>query len=60
MHIAGFKFSVLNSAFIVHHGYKEEGQFHAKKQEENTNNRQLFRTFKKELKERYPESKLEC
>ena len=60
MHISGYKFAVLNNAFIVHRGFKEDDKFHEKKTEENEINKQHFRDFKLQLKERYPDSGREC
>ena len=42
MHVAGYNFVVLDTGFIVHKGFKEKGEFYAKKDEENRRNRQLF------------------
>ncbi|XP_033736299.1 beta-1,4-glucuronyltransferase 1-like [Pecten maximus] len=60
MHIAGYRFDVLNSAFLVHKGFKFAGQFHKGKEEELEKNRILFRNFKEELKSKYPESTRRC
>lgn len=60
MHVKGFQFAVLNNAFLVHKGFKESDKFHAKKQEENEHNKLLFRKFKNDLKERYPDTDREC
>ena len=60
LHVAGFRFAVLNNGFVVHRGFKSANKFHPKKDEEQERNRQLFREFKEGLKVRYPESKLEC
>uniref|UniRef100_A0A3P9K8D8 Beta-1,4-glucuronyltransferase 1 n=1 Tax=Oryzias latipes TaxID=8090 RepID=A0A3P9K8D8_ORYLA len=60
LHVAGYKFSVLSSAFVVHRGFKIQGEFHAKKDEENKHNRVLFRSFKEGLKAKYPSSTRRC
>lgn len=60
LHVAGYRFSVLNSAFVVHRGFKIQGEFHAKKDEENQRNRVLFRSFKEGLKTKYPSSTRRC
>ncbi|XP_034006077.1 beta-1,4-glucuronyltransferase 1 [Trematomus bernacchii] len=60
LHVAGYKFSVLSSAFLVHRGFKIQGEFHAKKDEENKRNRVLFRSFKEGLKTKYPSSNRRC
>ncbi|XP_061816530.2 beta-1,4-glucuronyltransferase 1 [Nerophis lumbriciformis] len=60
LHVAGYRFSVLNSAFLVHRGFKIQGEFHAKKDEENKRNRLLFRSFKEALKSKYPSSSRRC
>lgn len=58
--MAGYKFSVLSSAFVVHRGFKIQGEFHARKDEENKRNRVLFRSFKEGLKAKYPSSSRRC
>ncbi|XP_069116859.1 beta-1,4-glucuronyltransferase 1-like [Argopecten irradians] len=60
MHIAGYRFDVLNNAFLVHKGFKFAGKFHKGKEEELNKNRILFRSFKEELKSRYPDSTRRC
>ncbi|CAL8325829.1 unnamed protein product [Lota lota] len=60
LHVAGYKFSVLTSAFVVHRGFKVQGEFHARKDEENRQNRVLFRHFKADLKTKYLDSPRHC
>ncbi|XP_065336010.1 beta-1,4-glucuronyltransferase 1-like [Cloeon dipterum] len=60
LHVAGFKFSVLDNAFLVHDGFKTAATFHNTKETEQELNRVLFRQFKSELKDRYPESSRRC
>ncbi|KAG8450272.1 hypothetical protein GDO86_002793 [Hymenochirus boettgeri] len=60
LNMAGFSFAVLDSAFLLHKGYKLPGDFHSQKDAENRRNRQLFRAFKEELKLRYPQSPRHC
>lgn len=60
LHVAGYQFAVLNNAFLVHRGFKEPAAFHQQKDAENDRNRELFRTFKEDLKERYPDSSRQC
>lgn len=60
LHVAGYKFSVLSSAFVVHMGFKVQGEFHTRKDEENRRNRLLFRSFKEGLKTKYPSSSRRC
>ncbi|KAF0029118.1 beta-1,4-glucuronyltransferase 1 [Scophthalmus maximus] len=60
LHVAGYRFSVLSSAFVVHRGFKVQGEFHARKDEENKRNRVLFRSFKEGLKNKYPSSTRRC
>ncbi|KAJ3584938.1 hypothetical protein NHX12_013661 [Muraenolepis orangiensis] len=60
LHVAGYRFSVLTSAFVVHRGFKVQGEFHARKDEENQRNRVLFRNFKEALKAKYPASPRHC
>lgn len=54
MHVAGFTFHVLDNAFLLHKGFKDADKFHSQKEKENDRNRNLYRTFKEELKTRYP------
>jgi len=58
--VAGYRFSVLTSAFVVHRGFKVQGEFHDQKDEENKRNRVLFRNFKVGLKTKYPASDRHC
>lgn len=60
LHIAGYKFSVLNNGFLIHLGLKTMDSFHKKKDEDQERNRLLFRQFKAELKEKYPDSSRRC
>lgn len=60
LHVAGYRFSVLSTAFVVHRGFKIQGEFHARKDEENKRNRVLFRNFKEGLKTKYPSSARRC
>nr|CAD7592592.1 unnamed protein product [Timema genevievae] len=60
LHVAGYKFSVLNNAFLVHKGLKTAGSFHSDKDLDQERNRVLFRHFKLELREKYPESSRRC
>ncbi|MGH0184791.1 UNVERIFIED_CONTAM: hypothetical protein FKN15_031354 [Acipenser sinensis] len=60
LHVAGYSFSVLSSAFLVHRGFKVSREFHARKDEENRLNRVLFRQFKEELKLKYQDSTRCC
>ena len=60
LHMAGFRFAVLDGAFVVHRGFKEAGGFHGAKEAELTHNRQLYRRFRAELRQRYPNSPRRC
>lgn len=60
MHVAGYEFSVLDNAFLLHKGFKTQDGFHETKDEEQNRNRLLFRKFKEELKTKYPESSRRC
>ncbi|XP_063237677.1 beta-1,4-glucuronyltransferase 1-like isoform X1 [Bacillus rossius redtenbacheri] len=60
LHVAGYKFSVLNNAFLVHRGLKTARSFHDGKDADQERNRVLFRQFKVELRDRYPESSRRC
>lgn len=59
-HFSGNSFYVLDNAFLIHRGFKEPKQFHKTKDVENARNRILYRTFKKELKQKYPDSTRHC
>ncbi|XP_059484573.1 beta-1,4-glucuronyltransferase 1-like [Neocloeon triangulifer] len=60
LHVAGFKYSILDNAFLVHDGFKTATSFHEQKDADQETNRNLFRQFKTELKDRYPESSRRC
>ncbi|XP_013794341.2 beta-1,4-glucuronyltransferase 1-like [Limulus polyphemus] len=60
LHVAGYRFSVLNNAFLVHDGWKTTPSFHKSKDVEQERNRVLFRNFKAELQKKYPESSRRC
>ncbi|XP_067012074.2 beta-1,4-glucuronyltransferase 1 isoform X2 [Anabrus simplex] len=60
LHVAGYKFSVLNNGFLVHHGLKTATSFHVNKDMDQERNRMLFRQFKTELRDKYPESSRRC
>ncbi|KAM8939137.1 beta-1,4-glucuronyltransferase 1 [Pelodytes ibericus] len=60
LNMAGFSFAVLDSAFLLHKGHKLPGDFHSQKEAENRRNRQLYRGFKEELRNKYPESPRHC
>lgn len=60
MHVSGYKFSVLDNAFVVHQGLKTAASFHRHKDADQERNRVLFRQFKLELKEKYPDSSRRC
>lgn len=60
MHVSGYQFQVLNHAFLVHQGFKTRASHHARKDQENKQNRKLYTTFVSELKVRYPDSSRRC
>lgn len=60
MHMAGFNFTVLNNAFLVHKGYKEKNKFYSQKSVDHHENRQRYEEFKLELESTYPDSKRKC
>ncbi|OXA60519.1 hypothetical protein Fcan01_05539 [Folsomia candida] len=65
LHVAGYKFAVLNEPFLIHPGYITPTPFHLNSFNKNTNsnldtNRAKFRQFKHELKNRYPHSTRRC
>ena len=59
-HISGYDFYVLDNAYLIHHGLKDKSTFHSSKDAENSKNRDLFRTFKAELRSKYYNSKRHC
>ncbi|RMB90465.1 hypothetical protein DUI87_33066 [Hirundo rustica rustica] len=60
LHVAGFRFAVLDGAFVTHRGFKEPGGFHEGREAELGLNRRLFRGFREELRQRYPGSPRRC
>ncbi|XP_068854363.1 beta-1,4-glucuronyltransferase 1 [Aphelocoma coerulescens] len=60
LHVAGFRFAVLDGAFVTHRGFKEPGGFHGAREAELVLNRRLFRAFRAELAQRYPGSPRHC
>ncbi|XP_006002511.1 beta-1,4-glucuronyltransferase 1 [Latimeria chalumnae] len=60
LHVAGYMFSILNNAFLIHKGFKIPSEFHAQKDVENQRNKILFRHFKQDLKLKYPDSHRRC
>lgn len=60
LHVAGYTFSVLNNAFLIHRGFKTSDSFHEDKDKDQNNNRHLFRQFKAELKFKYIDSSRRC
>ncbi|XP_063038754.1 beta-1,4-glucuronyltransferase 1 [Melospiza melodia melodia] len=60
LHVAGFRFAVLDGAWVTHRGWKEPGGFHAGREAELGRNRQRFREFKRGLKLKYPDSERRC
>ncbi|XP_022083043.1 beta-1,4-glucuronyltransferase 1-like [Acanthaster planci] len=60
MHVAGYNFAVLDTAFLVHKGFKEKSAYHAHKLLENRKNKELFLHFQEELKVKYPDSSKRC
>jgi len=54
MHVAGYKFLVLDNAFLTHRGWKFLGKFYANKELDNAQNWLLFNyQFKDELLKKY-------
>ncbi|NXP79705.1 B4GA1 glucuronyltransferase, partial [Ramphastos sulfuratus] len=60
LHVAGFRFAVLDQAFVTHRGFKEAGGFHPGREAELELNRQRFRHFRRRLRQRYPSSPRRC
>ncbi|NXX50042.1 B4GA1 glucuronyltransferase, partial [Tricholaema leucomelas] len=60
LHVAGFRFAVLDGAFVAHRGFKEPGSFHRGREAELELNRQRFRLFRRRLRQRYPSSPRRC
>ncbi|XP_006820430.1 beta-1,4-glucuronyltransferase 1-like [Saccoglossus kowalevskii] len=59
VHIAGYNFSVMDTGFVVHKGFKTSAGMQ-KRFKENDQNLLLFRLFKEELKTKYEESMRRC
>lgn len=54
MHVAGYKFVVLDNAFLTHQGWKFAGKFYANKDADNAQNWILFNYhFKDDLQQKY-------
>jgi len=60
LHVAGYKFAVLNDAFLIHKGYTLPQSFPSGRSREVEHNRVNYRQFKTELKIRYPHSTRRC
>ena len=60
LHIAGYRYFILDQGFLLHQGFKDRTSFHKTKNDENNRNRILFRNFKTELKDKYPNSVNRC
>ncbi|CAN8177805.1 unnamed protein product [Coccothraustes coccothraustes] len=60
LHVAGFRFAVLDGAFVTHRGWKEPGGFHRGREAELGHNRRRYRAFKEGLRVRYPHSPRRC
>jgi len=60
MNVAGYQFAVLDTAFLLHKGFKSTDSFHSYKYVDQNRNRQLYRDFKRTMKMRYPSSKYSC
>lgn len=60
LNMAGYRFAVLDQAFLVHEGFKVKDEFHAAKDAENTRNRERYQLFKADMKVKYPKSKRSC
>lgn len=58
--VAGYTFSVLDNAFLVHLGVKTKEGFHQNKDTEQELNRKKYREFKQNLKFKYPDSDRSC
>lgn len=60
LHVAGYRFAVLNNAFVIHIGLKKSHSFHSDKELDQERNRQLFRQFKLGLSLKYPSCSRSC
>jgi len=60
LNVAEYQFAVLDSAFLIHRGFKSVNDFHSQKYIQQDKNRELYRTFKRTLKMRYPSSSRTC
>ena len=59
MHIIGWQFKVLNSAFVLHIGFKDS-HFHSNKQNDMNRNWKYYRKFLQKLAAKYPHSNRTC
>jgi len=60
LHVAGYKFAVLNEAFLIHRGYITPQSFQPRRNRDLEASRAHFRQFKNELKTKYPHSTRRC
>lgn len=60
LHVAGYKFAVLNNAFLVHRGYAVPPKNQEERSRDVDTSRAHFRQFKIELKDKYPHSTRRC
>lgn len=60
LHVAGYKFAVLNDAFLVHRGYSVAPKSLDERNKYVDTSQAHFRQFKIELKDKYPQSTRRC
>lgn len=62
LHVAGWQFTVLNNAFLIHVGFKtgNKESFHSSKDEDMKSNYIKLINFQRELSLKYPESTRYC
>ena len=58
--LSGYRFIVLNKAFLIHDGFKSEQKFHHNKKNDEIKNRQNYNLFLRSLKQKYPQSLMKC
>lgn len=58
--LSGYRFIVLNQAFLIHDGFKSEQKFHYNKKNDEIKNRLNYNLFLRSLNQKYPQSPMKC
>ncbi|ESO03937.1 hypothetical protein HELRODRAFT_172968 [Helobdella robusta] len=60
LHVSGYRFIVLNNAFLVHDTFKLQTSFHSDKRDDELINRVKYQKFKEDLLQKYSTSLKYC